>query len=121
MPGTTMERCIRDCLDCHAVCIDMAMNHCLETGGRHVAPHHFRLMMNCADMCATAAGFMLSGSGLQREVCALCARVCEACARSCEDVGDMERCVAACRRCAESCHEMGAGARALQSAEVLPM
>lgn len=114
-----VERCVRDCLDCHAVCIDMAMNHCLEHGGRHVAPPHLRLMMNCADLCGTAADFMLSSSQLYGEVCAVCATVCEACARSCADVGGMERCVEACRRCAESCREMSATGR--QPAEVLPM
>ena len=26
------------------------MNHCLKTGGKHVEPDHFRLMLNCAEM-----------------------------------------------------------------------
>ena len=57
-----MEECIQNCLDCHHVCLEMAMNHCLETGGKHVEPAHFRLMMNCAEICQTSANFMLSGS-----------------------------------------------------------
>ena len=102
----TMRKCIEDCLKCYQTCREMAMNHCLETGGRHVEPHHFRLMINCADICQTAADFMLSNSDMHAKVCAACAEVCEACARSCQDVGDMDECVRACRQCAESCWQM---------------
>jgi hypothetical protein len=38
-----MKRCIEDCLRCYGVCTNMAMNHCLELGGEHVEPKHFRL------------------------------------------------------------------------------
>src|SRR5947209_5801292 len=58
------EDCITHCLDCHHICLEMAMNHCLELGGKHVAPAHFRLMLNCAEICQTSANFMLSGSEL---------------------------------------------------------
>lgn len=40
----------RGCLRCYSVCFGMVMRHCLETGGEHVAPAHFRLMMACADL-----------------------------------------------------------------------
>ena len=29
-----MEQCIQSCLNCHHVCYEMALNHCLETGGQ---------------------------------------------------------------------------------------
>lgn len=103
-----MRRCIDECLSCHRVCLGMAANHCLELGGKHTEPGHFRLMMACAEICRTAADFMLIGTELHRRTCAVCAEVCEACARSCEQVGDMDECVHACRRCAESCREMAA-------------
>ena len=101
-----MQQCIQDCLDCYQTCLHDATNHCLETGGKHVEPTHFRLMINCAEICRTAADFMLSNSSLHGRVCAACAEVCEACAQSCEEVGDMDECVRACRECAESCREM---------------
>lgn len=41
----TMQDGIERCLDCHAVCLREAMNHCLEAGGQHVEPKHFRLML----------------------------------------------------------------------------
>lgn len=101
-----MQKCIDECLHCHAVCLREALNHCLEAGGLHTEPTHFRLMINCAEICQTSANFMLSNSPFHARTCAVCAEVCAACARSCEAVGDMEECVQACRRCAESCRQM---------------
>lgn len=101
-----MQECIAECLDCYSVCTQTAMNQCLEEGGDHVRPDHFRLMINCAEICRTAADFMLSSSSLHTEVCAVCADVCDACAESCERVGGMEECAEACRSCAESCRQM---------------
>ena len=107
-----LKRCIDACLACYQSCRQTSMNHCLESGGRHVEPDHFRLMSTCAEICRTSADFMLSGSSLHGVVCGACAEVCEACAQSCENIGDMEECVDACRRCAESCREMAAGGHA---------
>jgi hypothetical protein len=104
-----MRQCIQECLQCYQTCKHEAMNHCLETGGKHVEPTHFRLMMNCAEICRTAADFMLGNSQLHARICAACAEVCDACAQSCEQVGDMDECVQACRRCAESCRQMAGG------------
>lgn len=106
MPSQDMQECVDNCMQCYRMCLDMAMNHCLEQGGKHVAPEHFRLMINCAQMCQTAADFMLSSSSLHPRTCAACAAVCEACAESCEQLEGMEDCVRACRLCAESCREM---------------
>lgn len=106
--GEEMQNCIEECLDCHRICLQEAMNHCLEKGGKHLEPTHFRLMMNCAEICQTSANFMLSGSQHHKLTCGVCAQICEACAQSCEQVGEMEECVRACRRCAESCQKMAA-------------
>ncbi len=103
-----MQACAENCLHCHAVCFNSAMTHCLAMGGKHVEQAHFRLMMNCADVCTTCANFMLADSPMHAAVCKLCADVCRACADSCEAVGDMDACVAACRRCAKSCAAMAA-------------
>ncbi|BBL77403.1 four-helix bundle copper-binding protein [Methylomagnum ishizawai] len=112
MPATNamMEEATRACIDacahCHQICLETAMNHCLETGGEHVAPEHFRLMLGCAQLCRLSADFMLSGVRFHHRLCGLCAEVCEACAHDCERIGGMERCVAACRACAQSCRQM---------------
>lgn len=102
----------KDCLDacqrCGELCLQTAMTHCLEVGGQHVQPEHFRLMINCAELCQTTANFILSQSSLHGAVCAACAEVCTACADSCEQIGDMDECVRACRTCANQCEAMGA-------------
>jgi len=86
----------------------MAMGHCLEQGGAHTEKKHFTLMMACAEICRTAAHFMLIGSAHHPHVCRECAEICEECARDCERIGDMEECVRMCRQCAEECSRMAA-------------
>ena len=105
-----MQDCIAECLRCYQTCKRDAMNHCLDTGGKHVEPEHFRLMTSCAEICRTAADFMLANSSLHGRTCAVCAEVCEACADSCAQVGDMDECMQACRQCAESCRKMAGAA-----------
>ncbi|WP_340583919.1 four-helix bundle copper-binding protein [Brucella pseudintermedia] len=94
-----MTRCIDACLDCYRVCLDTASSHCLEEGGTHVEPKHYRIMLACVESCRTAAHIMLLGTPLHREICG-------ACAQSCREVGGMEKCVEACEQCAALCHEM---------------
>ena len=103
-----MRSCIAECQSCHSVCLETVI-HCLEMGGKHAEPAHIRLLLDCADICATSADFMLRGSPLHGRTCGVCAEVCEQCARSCEMMGDdpmMQQCAAACRSCAQSCREM---------------
>ena len=101
-----MRACIDECLRCYQVCLGMAMTHCLEEGGPHVEPDHFRLMMACAEICRTSAHFMLLNSPHHKHICGECAEICEECANDCEQLDGMEECVTACRRCAESCRRM---------------
>ena len=103
-----MRACIDECLRCYQVCFGTAMTHCLEQGGQHVEPGHFRLMIACAEICKTSADFMLMNSPHHKHTCRECAEICEECARSCEQVGNMQECVDECRRCAESCRKMAA-------------
>lgn len=106
--STEMRACIEECLRCHSTCLGMAMNHCLEQGGKHVEPEHFKLMMACAEICQTSANFMLIGTRHHKHTCRECAEICTECAKSCEQVGGMDDCVQQCRRCAESCRKMAA-------------
>ena len=106
----SLEQALRDCADecqrCFDSCTQSAMIYCLETGDDHVEPEHFRLMLHCAEICRTAALFMLGGSSLHSPVCRACAEICRACAESCDQLDGMEECAATCRRCAESCSVM---------------
>lgn len=104
--GQDLARCIEACTECHAICEHMIHQHCLQRGGRHVAPAHLTLMADCAEICRVSAGFMLRGSPRHLLTCQACAEICEACAKDCEEVGDMHDCVQACRRCAEECQAM---------------
>lgn len=101
-----MRACIEDCQPCSTTCLSDAIGHCLEKGGRHTEPAHFKLMLDCAELCQTAANFMARGSDHHPHICRECAEICRACADSCEALGDMQECVEACRRCAESCAKM---------------
>ena len=118
-PNGDMKDCIEHCLTCNKVCVETAMRRCLEMGGPHVQPEHFRLMVTCADICRTTADFMLAESDFYVRLCALCADVCEACADSCRDIGGMEDCALACEQCAASCSAVGAPGRPLQTEPIL--
>lgn len=108
MQSAEMKSCIEACLACYKTCTSIAMNHCLEMGGEHTKPDHFKLMMACAEMCRTSAHFMLIGTPHHVHTCRACAEICAQCAADCERIGDMDECVAACRACEESCRKMAA-------------
>jgi hypothetical protein len=101
-----VERCISECMACHVVCLRTATQPGLELGGKHTEARHFRLMLDCAQICQTTADFLLRGSAVCDIVCGTCALVCEACARSCDETGDLEECLWAARCCAESCRSL---------------
>lgn len=114
-----LESCIADCLDCYRTCQQTAVIDSLMLGGKHVAPGHFRAMLECAEACRFAAAMMLSASTFTAATCALCADICRACAQSCCGLGGLEECATACDRCADSCDELvraaGGGGREVSS------
>jgi hypothetical protein len=114
--SSEMKSCVEACQGCYATCMQTAMQHCLETGGKHTKPQHFRLMMACAEVCRTSAALMLIGSPSHRMQCDLCASICEESAADCERIGGMEDCVAACRTCAKECRRMAGRAQGVQGA-----
>jgi hypothetical protein len=67
------------------------------------------LMLDCIQMCQTAADFMDRESALHAYTCEACAAVCDACAESCARINSqpMQKCAEVCRKCAESCRAMG--------------
>ncbi|MCP2006371.1 four-helix bundle copper-binding protein [Duganella violaceipulchra] len=101
-----MQDCIDACNNCHQACLQTALTQCLQMGGRHVEPDHFRLMMDCSSICELSANFQLGGSPFSRRLCALCAEICHACALSCRGLDDMEDCTRACEACEHSCRAM---------------
>lgn len=109
---TELQGCIDLCLLCYRTCLGMATKMCLEQGGRHAESTHISLMLGCAELCRTAAHFMIMESKLHHKVCAACADVCDACAVSCYQLNDMQECVDVCRRCANECRRMALGTSA---------
>jgi len=103
-----LNACIQACLECFRSCQSLSLTHCLQEGGKHVEPEHFRLMMDCAELCRSTATLMMNGSPYHARACGLCAEVCRACGESCKDLDGMEACVRACEECAESCERMAA-------------
>jgi len=91
-----MQSCVEACLRCYQTCLGTAMTHCLEAGGKHTEPSHFRLMMACAEICRTSAHLMLMDTPHHKHTCRECAEICEECAKDCERVGDMDDCVMEC-------------------------
>ena len=106
--GHSLDECIEACTACYQTCMAAAMHHCLEVGGEHVAPAHFRLMMACAEMCRACAHIMMTGYSGHGAVCGVCAEICARCADDCERLEGMEDCVMACRACAHVCEAMAA-------------
>ena len=104
-----MQKCIQLCRDCHAMCTQ-TIAHCLKLGGRHAAPDHIRLLVDCAQMCATAADYMIRESPFHDRICRLCSELCKQCGKDCEQLaGDdqmVKQCIEMCRKCAGSCERM---------------
>ena len=104
-----VNKCIQLCRDCHGICIQ-TIAHCLKLGGRHATPDHIRLFTDCAQMCVTAADYMLRESPFHERVCRLCSELCTMCAKDCEQVGGddqmVKQCIEMCRNCAGSCERM---------------
>jgi hypothetical protein len=100
--------CIDTCMNCHRACAQ-TIPYCLQQGGMHASADHIRLMMDCAEICATSAHFMMRGSNLHRFVCGACAEVCERCYEDCARMSNdvrMLACADECHKCMESCRHM---------------
>lgn len=108
-PDDEIKKCAQLCQDCQALCIE-TIQHCLKLGGRHAAPQHIGLLLDCAEICETTAHYLLRRSSLHDRICGICADVCRQCGDDCSHMaGDDEvlrQCVEMCRRCAESCERM---------------
>lgn len=104
-----MRQCIKECLDCYAICLE-TVQHCLTMGGKHAEQQHISLLLTCARICETSASAMLLGAQQHAETCRACATICHACAEHCRRMGKgdetMQRCAETCERCAASCERM---------------
>jgi len=115
-----MQDCTNDCFTCHTVCLDTAMrvlqqsdqqqlankpisSPIVQQGGQHADA--VRLLLDCSEICLTAAHFMLRNSPLYGYICQACAQVCSHCAGICSQIGETDG-ANACQACATSCQQM---------------
>ena len=103
--------CIEACYACAAECNHCA-SACLGEEDVKMMARCIALDMDCAEICALAAGAMARNSEMAGALCTACAAVCQACADECgkHQHGHCQRCAEACRRCAEECRKMSAPA-----------
>jgi hypothetical protein len=104
MGQVEMQQCIQDCLDCHAVCMKTA-DACRQAGGEHGTREHVYLLLDCAEICLTAAHFMQHDSPLCGYIWEATARVTDHTSNECARMGDDE-CANACRTASWSCDQM---------------
>src|SRR6266566_2800271 len=64
-----------------------------------------RILLDCSEICATNAHFMMRNSPVYGSVWQACAQVCNHCAEVCDEIGEND-CANACRASAASCEQM---------------
>ncbi|MBE9166326.1 four-helix bundle copper-binding protein [Pleurocapsales cyanobacterium LEGE 06147] len=81
--------CAVECEHCAEACIgNPEMVECART------------CLDCAEICRTAATYMVRGSRFIPHLVSACAEICQACAQECEQYN-----VEHCQKCAKACHE----------------
>lgn len=100
------NKCAQACYECFDACL-----HEQDVAKRTDCMHS---LVECAQMCQTAAATMAMSGKFARENCMLCAKVCEECSRHCEMHNDehCQICAEVCRDCAKECQKMGSIAMA---------
>jgi len=101
-----IQECILKCLDCQRICLKVVDRRRRSKHATLLGRPDVRSLLNCSEICATAARFMLRGSEFDQRLCLLCADVCKSWAgqwTGVVDDGEIQECVAACLRCAECC------------------
>jgi hypothetical protein len=100
--SSQMEDCIQDCFNSHAVCLDRAMS-LLQKGKEYADP--VRMLLDCSEVCATNAHFLMRNSPVYGFVLQACAQVCTHCAEVCDELGEPD-CANACRASATSSEQL---------------
>ena len=108
MQDSDMSHCIKNCTQCHKVCLE-TLHYCLSQKRTHFQGKHIELLQMCADACDLSLKMMIADMDQHHQSCQLCFELCFACAEECakftEDA-EMLRCADICRKCADSCRHM---------------
>ncbi len=103
--GKEIQECMLKCLDCRTMCLKLVEHYLRLEGAKSDGPD-IRLLLNCSEICATTARFMLRGSEFCQRLSLLCAEVCKRCARQWSLLRDdalIEGCWLSWSQCAECC------------------
>jgi hypothetical protein len=109
MPHHKFNACIEACNACAVACNHCAAS-CLQEQNVKMMARCIALDIDCAAICALAAGAMARGSETAKAICAACAEVCRTCGDECakHSMDHCQECAQACRRCEEECRKMAA-------------
>jgi hypothetical protein len=97
------KECITALQACHAACLQFATFDCLEGGILQVEANRIRLMLDCAEICQTAANFLIRDSDHYLRVCREAAVICEDLSSVCCKITTMKRVLVACNNCVSAC------------------
>jgi hypothetical protein len=103
-----MENCIKECMECHKVCVETAA-YLLHQQNVQDHTSHLILLADCAEICQISANFMLRRSDNHHLTCGICADICKRCEEECEkwpDDKQIRHCADICRSCFASCQAM---------------
>lgn len=111
-----LELCLVQCGTCLHACLELAGRLRARLPDCEGSACALRLL-DCAQACELAIGFIGRGAALQEEVCAICGEVCEACADCLELklTGDADHCAETCRECADACFDVWRAAAGVAS------
>lgn len=96
------ERCIDALQACYAACMRNVSYGNVKKSGP-IQEEHVRLMLDCAEMCQTAANFLIRESDHYLRICREAAEICKDLASSCEGVDGMDGIRSTCDECVSVC------------------
>lgn len=106
-PNAHYQTCIDACHKCMQLCQE-CFRLCLTEPDVNKRDHCIVDLVDCAEICATAAASMARRSYHVEHICDLCATICDECASECSKFNDehCRMCADACRQCANECRRM---------------
>ncbi|WPC39463.1 four-helix bundle copper-binding protein [Clostridium sp. JS66] len=106
-PSTQYQACIDACNKCAQLCQE-CFRMCLLEADVKAREHCIMDLVDCAEICSTAACAMSRRSFHVNELCSSCATICDECASECNKFPQehCKMCADACRQCANECRKM---------------
>ncbi|MCT8975350.1 four-helix bundle copper-binding protein [Clostridium sp. CX1] len=106
-PNAQYQSCMDALNKCAQLCQE-CLRLCLEEPDMNMREHCMLDLMDCAEVCSTAACAMARRSKHLKEILNLCSTICEECASECNRFKSEHNnlCADACRHCAEECRKV---------------